>query len=98
MIELSQQQQENAREIHSSILRAVAEAKQSACAKALGVSEGQVSKLIAGDNGMRLDQLCGLLAFLNLGINGAAGGLVTVSKTDWDALRATISLYAQKAG
>ena len=89
---------ETARQIHSSILRAVADATQKACSDSLDMSEGNFSKWLAGDTGIRIENLCELLAFLNLGLTGSAGGLVTVSKSDWDALRGTIALYAQKAG
>jgi len=89
---------ETARKIHSSILRAVADATQKGCADSLDMSEGNFSKWLAGDTGIRIENLCDLLAFLNLGLTGSAGGLVTVRKSDWDALRGTIALYAQKAG
>ncbi len=44
------------------------------------MSEGNFSKWLAGDTGIRIENLCELLAFLNLGLTGSAGALAATQR------------------
>lgn len=52
--------------MQSLILRAMAQKGQRAAADAIGIQESAMSRFLAGDGGLKINQICDLFAFLDI--------------------------------
>lgn len=68
--------------IQSMLLRAIAQKGQRHTAESIGVHESALSRFLAGDGGLKLDQICRLFVFLGIEPEYVGDGETTVIKAE----------------
>lgn len=88
-----QQSQASAREVESLLLRRIAQRHQNVIAAAMGLTDSQVSRIVANEAGVKLEHFGSFLGALGLRLVADDGGMVLV---DADRLRA-LTVLAREA-
>lgn len=82
------------RNLESLILRQIAVVGGKAVAAAIDRDESTVSRIVAGDTGIRLDHLGAFLSVLGLAVVESKGGIVrTIPEEEYQALRTLAGRY-----
>ena len=68
--------------MQSLILRAIAQKGQRQSADAIGIHESALSRFLAGEGGLKMDQICDLFAFLEIQPEYLGDGETTVIKAE----------------
>ncbi len=83
----------------SLILRRIAQVQQNRLAESVGITTSQVSRIVAGQQGITLPHLGNFLQALDLEITGndREEGIVTVASEEYEALKTLATKYLERA-
>lgn len=79
---------ETARDVYGLIMRRIAQVTQANVATEIGISKSQMSRIVAGENGIALDKMADFLAALGLHLVETRRNdpIVSIPQAQYDAL------------